>query len=1033
MIAWFARNHVTANLLMIALLFAGLISLNFNIPLEVFPSFEPRKISVSVTLRGATPEDTELGLAIRIEEAIADLEGIEQITSRSVEGSSLVSVEVASGYEPREILADVKARVDAINTFPVDAQKPVVTLSSWKHDVMSVTVSGQLSEKEIRQYAENVRDDLLRLPEVSQAELDVVRNYEIAIHIDQDKLRQYELSLSDVATAIANSSSDLSAGNLKTQGGDLLIRSKGQAYYRNEFERITIKTNADGSLLQLGDIARVNDGFEEDPIRARFNGEPAAMIEIFRIGNQSAISVAEAVRDYISDNQHKLPVGLSLSYWDDDSEIVKKRLSTLTNNAIQGGILVLLLLTLFLRPAIAFWVFIGIPISFMGAFIVMPLFDISLNVLSLYGFILVLGIVVDDAIVTGENVYSHLRHSESGLQAAINGTREVALPVTFGVLTTIAAFIPIAFIEGFRGALFAQIPVVVIPILLLSLIESKFILPAHLKHLSLRNSNGGRLERWQQAFADNFEQSILKYYQPVLKRCIHHRYSTAAFFVGLLILVFAFVSSGWTKFTFFPRVPSETARVTLNMPAGTAFDVTDRYVEQMTLAATELQEKYRDPDTGYSVITNILSTTSSSNTGRVRFELTPAEERSSDITIHALVKEWRLMIGQLAGAESLSFRAEIGRGGDPIDIQLSASSLETLEKVIHQVRQQLQGYPEAFDIQDNLSDGKDELRIELTEQGHALGLTRSNVLRQVREAFFGIEVQRIQRGRDDIRVMLRLPISERNAVADLRNIQIEAPDNRLIPLSHIARLDSGTSPSAIYRVDRYRTVNVTADVDKKAVNMTALNKDLALFLDDLMQQYPGVSYTLEGEAREQRESFGSLQWGIIFVLFIIYSLLAIPFRSYSQPLIVMSVIPFGAIGAFVGHWIMSMNLTMMSLLGLMALTGMVVNDSLVLVDFINQRRKRAHESVQDAILKSGVARFRPVMLTSMTTFIGLMPLLFEESTQAQFLIPMAVSLGFGILFATFVTLIMIPVNYLILEDIKHLFSPKTQKTQPQNS
>ncbi|WP_350645284.1 efflux RND transporter permease subunit [Pseudoalteromonas sp. G24-MNA-CIBAN-0072] len=1020
MIAWFTKNHVAANLLLVTLLLSGLFSLSSKIPLEVFPSFETDMISVGVSLRGATPEDVEQGVTIRIEEAVQDLEGIKQIFSRSSEGSGSVTIEVESGYDPRELLADIKSRVDAINTFPGDAEKPIVALAERKREVIAVTVSSDYGEKETREYAEKVRDQILRLPNVTQVELSGVRDYELAIEVSQDTLRQYSLSLAQISSAIANSSSDISAGNLKTEGGDVLISSKGQAYRKDEFASIVVKNQADGTIIRLGDIATIKDDFEETPVRTRFNGKQAAFIDVYRIGPQSAITVADDVKNYIEEQQATLPQGFKLSYWDDDSELVKSRIATLTSNALQGGILVLALLTLFLRPAIAFWVFIGIPVSFMGAFIAMPIFGVTLNIMSLFGFILVLGIVVDDAIVTGENVYTHLKTAKSGEQAAILGTQEVATPVTFGVLTTVAAFLPLAFIEGARGALFAQIPVVVIPVLLFSLIESKFVLPAHLKYIKLRHQKGepSRLEAIQQRFADGFESAILKYYQPILNTALRHKLATVSLFVGVFFIILTMITSGWTKFIFFPRIPSETVRVNLTLPTGTPFEVTNKYVIDMSEKAQQLQDKYRDPNTGESVILNILATTGgrggASNSGAVRFEITPAEQRESDIGSRELASEWRDLIGVIPGAESLTFRAEIGRSSDPIDVQLSGTSLTILQDVADNIKNRLATYPTVFDIADSMSDGKEELRIELTQQGLALGLNRVNVAGQVRNSFFGSQVQRIQRGRDDVRVMVRLPIDERRSVADLQNILISTPDGGSVPLSHVATLTAGQSPSTINRIDRYRTLNVTADIEKNNTNMTVLQADLAQYLDELMQQYPGVDYKLEGEAKEQRESFGSLAWALVFVFFIIYALLAIPFKSYMQPIIVMSVIPFGMIGAVVGHWIMGMDLTIMSLLGMLALIGVVVNDSLVLVDFINKKRSEGGDLIE-AVKLAGASRFRPVMLTSLTTFIGLMPLLFEKATQAQFLIPMAVSLGFGIIFATFITLLLVPVNYMLME------------------
>ena len=1011
---------------MITILLTGIFSIKSSIPLEVFPSFESEIVNVSVTLQGSTPEDAEQGVAIRIEEAVQDLEGIEKIISTSVEGGASVRIEADSSIDVRDLLADIKSRVDAINTFPVDAEKPVTAIAQRIRNVISVTIASDYGEKEIREFAEQVRDDLLKLPQVTQVALDAVRDYEISIDINQSKLEQYQLTLSEISTAISNSSVDISAGNVRTDGGDVLVRNIGQAYRRDEFEKIVIKTNTDGTFLLLQDIATVNDGFEETPLRARFNGQQGALIDVYRIGNQSAIDVADAVKEYIDDRQDTLPQGFVLSYWDDDSEIVKSRLNTLITNALQGGFLVLILLTLFLRPSIAFWVSIGIPVSFMGAFIVMPFFDISINIMSLFGFILVLGIVVDDAIVTGENIYRHTQTASSGLEAAIKGTQEVATPVTFGILTTVAAFLPLAFIEGQRGALFAQIPIIVIPVLLFSLIESKFVLPSHLKSLRLRSESTkqSKFSVWQQGFADGFENAILKYYKPLLALSIRNRLTTVALFFGVLILIVAFITSGWTRFVFFPRIASETALGSVTMPVGTSFDVVDSYVEKMSNSAKLLQDKYRD-EQGQSLILNTLAITSEEK-GRVRFEILAADKNTTGIGTAQLVKEWRELIGPLPGAESVTFRAEIGRGGDPIDVQLSATDLKTLKLVSDEVKNRIRTYPTAFEIADSLSNGKEELQIQLTAQGYAMGMNNTWVTRQVRDAYFGSQVQRIQRGRDDVRVMLRFPLSERQSISKLNDMLINTPSGGKVPLSHVATLKPGKSASAITRIDRYRTVNVTADVDKNATNMTTLNADLNQFLTELMSKYPGVSYSLEGEAREQSDSFSSLAWGLVFVFFIIYCLLAIPFKSYIQPIIVMSVIPFGAIGAIIGHWIMGMDLTIMSLLGLMALIGVVVNDSLVLVDFINAKVK-AGIKAYDAVLIAAQSRFRPVILTSLTTFIGLMPLLFEKATQAQFLIPMAVSLGFGIIFATFITLILVPVNYLLVEDMKRLTTKGKQK------
>ena len=1027
MIAWFAKNHVAANLLMVTLIALGLGSLKFKIPLEVFPTIEPRAINVSVSVPGAMPEEMETSVSIKLEEAIQDLEGIDDIISHSFEGSASMLLTLNDRYNPQEILTEVKNRIDSINNLPDDADRPVVSLAKRVREVISVAVAGDLSELEIRQLAERLRDQLLELEGVTQVELDGVRDYEISIEVKEQVLKQYGLGLSEVALAIQNSSKDISAGSLKTEGGDILIRSSGQAYRKKEFDNIVILTQADGSIVHLSDIANVIDGFKETPIITRFNGHPAAIVDVFRVGQESAIDVADKVKKYLSDTASLLPAGVSMTPWRDRSKIVKKRLKTLTDNALQGGVLVLLLLTLFLRPAIAFWVCFGIPVSFMGAFLVMPFFGITLNIISLFGFIVILGIVVDDAIVTGENIYTHLRTSENSLDAVINGTKEVSIPVTFGVLTTIAAFLPIAFIDGVRGQLFAAIPVVVIPILIFSLIESKLVLPAHLKHLKLQDGQQhGRLQLFQQRFADGFEHAVLKYYHPTLSWVLRNRYLYLAISISALIILYALLSSGWMRFIFFPKVQSELATATLVMPVGTPLEITDKQVTLIVSAAKVLQAKYIDKASGESVIQNILSTTGSSSTaaganfGRIIFEITAPEDRRLAITSRELVDEWRRLIGSIPGAESLTFRAEIGRVSDPIDIQLRGQNFQSLSTVAEAIKDKLRSYPTVFDIEDSYSDGKEALQLRLKTQAYALGFSRQQIVSQVREAFFGFEVQRIQRGRDDIRVMVRYPVEDRKAIQSLDQFLIRKPDGGRIPLSQLVDLVPEISPATINRIDRSRTINVRADIDKLNTNMLVLQKELNAFIVPLVAQYPDVNYALEGEAKEQRQSFGSLKWGVFFVLFIIYALLAIPFKSYWQPIIVMAVIPFGVIGAVGGHWIMGMDLTLISLLGMLALTGIVINDSLVLVDFINKRREK-NADLLESISIAAVARFRPVVLTSLTTFLGVMPLLFEQSTQAQFLIPMAVSLGFGILFATVITLLLVPVNYLVVEDIKAIW------------
>lgn len=1023
MTEWFTRNGVAANLLMATIIFSGLLVAP-TLPLEVFPEFDVDRVQITVPFPGATPTEVEQGVTIKIEEAIFDLEGIDKITSTASEGSGSVSVEIADGYDTREMLDDIKVRVDAIATFPVDAERPTISIPTFRSDVIDVVVYGALPERELRRLGERVRDELVGLPGITQVELSGVRDYEVSLEVSEETLRQYGLTLAEVAAAVRANSLDLSAGQLRTEGGDIMIRTEGQAYVGADFRDIVVRAD-DNYRLTLGDIAEVVDGFAEEPVRSRFDGEPAVSVGVYRVGDQSAIEVADTVKKYIEDVRPTLPPGVSITYWRDGSQVVKNRLSTLARSALQGGLLILVLLSLFLKWSVALWVFAGIPVSFLGGIALMPLFGGTINIISLFGFIVVLGIVVDDAIVTGENIYRHLKDGDDPVEAAIRGNHEVIIPVTFGVLTTIVAFFPLLNIEGLRGKIFAVIPMVVIPVLVFSLIESKLILPAHLKHVRVRREGGGRVVAAQRRIADGLETAVERYYQPLLERAMRYRYATVAAFVGILLVTFAVVSSGNLRFVFFPRIESEFATAKLEMPPGTPFAQTDHYIRRITEAAREMQAEYVDEASGQALIEGILTESgttggsNASNVGSVYIELVPPEQRKTKMSSFEVTREWRERIGPIPGARELTFRAEIGRGDSPIDVQLIGRDFGTLREVGEQIKDRLATYPGVFDVSDSFESGKRQITLELKPRAELLGLTLEDLARQVRQAFFGFEVQRIQRGRDEVRVYVRYPERERSSLESLERMRIRTPQGAEVPFEEVAEATFGRSFSAIKRVDRFRVVNVLADVDKVSANIEGIKDDLSAYLDELLAGYPGVRYSLEGEAREQKDSFSSLITGIAFVAFLIYCLLAIPFKSYFQPLAVIAVVPFGLVGAIGGHMLMGFPLSIVSILGMVALIGVVVNDSLVLVDYINQCRRRG-EAVTDAVRHAGVRRFRAVMLTSFTTFAGLTPLLFEKSTQAQFLKPMAISLGFGVLFATIITLFLVPMNYLIIEDLKRL-------------
>ncbi|MDX8410402.1 MAG: efflux RND transporter permease subunit [Mariprofundaceae bacterium] len=1042
MIDWFARNEVAANLLMLIILALGAWSLIDRLPLEVFPEFERDSVTISMSYRGATPAEVEEALVARIEEAIADISGVKRITSSANEGLARIRVEVDKGEDTRDVLDDIKTRVDAITAFPDEVERPVFGVAAFRREVISVVVAGDLPERSLRILGERVRDDLVALTAISRVELAAVRTPEIAVEISERTLNRYGLTFDAVAEAVRRSSVDLPAGAIRSDGGEILLRTKGQAYVADDFARIVALSRPDGTRLTLGDIATIRDGFEEEPLHSGFNGRPATLINVYRIGDQSALEIGQAVRDYVAEKQALMPPGVTIDYWRDRSRIVKLRLNTLLNSAWQGGLLIFLILALFLRLSVALWVCVGIPLSFMGALALMPELGVTLNIISLFSFILVLGIVVDDAIVTGENIYTLLKRAEEPIDAVVRGAQEVAVPVTFGLLTTVAAFIPLLMIEGERGTIFAQIPLIVIPVLLFSWVESKLILPAHMRHVRI---DAGRermniLSRVQRRVAGGLERAIRTVYRPLLDRALQRRYLTLALFMAVSIVIVSFAISGRYGFTFFPRVQSETARATLVMQAGTAEKVTARHIADMAAASESLRDKYVDSE-GNSIVRNILVNTGwagggsapaggrgSAEVGQVSLELLPPEERTTDVTTTEIVASWRASIGAIPGAKELSFRAEIVHGGNPIDVHLAGQDFSELAEVAEAVQSRLAEYPGIFDIQSSFEDGKPEMKLSMRPEAELLGLSAADLGKQVRQAFFGAEAQRIQRGRDDVRVMVRYPESERRSVGSLDTMRIRTDSGVEVPFANVARVEMGQGFSTIRRVDRQRIVSVTADVNKEETDVPAIAADLDGFLQELLVHYPGVRYSFEGELREQRESFGSLIFGAAFTLFVIYSLLAIPFRSYAQPLIVMLIIPFSVVGALLGHMVMGMNLSLMSLMGILALAGVVVNDSLVLVDWVN-RRRREGMSLAEAVSKAGVARFRPIFLTSLTTFAGLFPLLLEKSTQAQFLIPMAVSLGFGILFATLLTLFLVPVAYLVLEDIKRLFFAPSLKSQ----
>ncbi len=1029
MIEWFAKNHVAANLLMFGIIITGLMAIKRDVPLELLPDFDLDTITISTVLPGGNPSSIEQTVTSRIEEAIADIEGLEEISSRSAENVSSVFAQVDPDYDKQEVLSDVKIRVDALTTLPLDAERPIIQIAEVPIQVIGMAIYGEsLTYDQLFDLTAQMREDLQQVDGITRVGPIQAPPREIHIEVSPTTLEQYNLTLADVGDAIRRNSVDISAGNLKTRDGDILIRTNGQAYRAEEFRRIPV-TNSGDRVVYLRDIANVVDGYQLTQVETEYNGEPALTFEAFRVGKQSTLEIADIAKNFIEDYRDRLPPGAKLGTYGDTSTVVQGRLSTLVTSAWQGGLLVMILLALFLRPAVAFWVGIGIPICFLGAFALMPHLGVSLNMLTMFAFLIVLGIVVDDAIVTGENIYRHMRNGMPPEKAAIFGTQEVATPVTFGVVTTMVAFAPLLAIDGPLGSFAEQIPLIVIPVLAFSLIESKLILPAHMSTIKARDENQiNALGRAQQRFSRGFETAIIKVYKPFLDSCVNNKTITVVSAICVFAVVMTIASTGWLRSSFAPEFEDNAVFVRLSMPATTGYDTTKKYIHHIVEAAERLEDEFVSPVTGESLFRYNVSVTGLSfdgagppsfgtNRGIVIVEVEGDRSLTGNFSIRDLQKRLREEIGDIPGAQKLSMSSSFNDAGRPVEVAIYGNDVTQLNKAVEDVRDYLSTYPGVFDVQDNLTSGKEEIQLEILPLADSLGLSLANISNQVRQALFGYEAQRIQRGHDEIKVMVRYPLTDRSSINDVENLPISVINStNTVPLSQLATFKSATSPSAIYREDQRRNVTVSADLDRNQLDQGVLNKDLNKFLSDYFAAQPGLDYSLEGQAENEREANASFLLGFMLVILAIYALLAIPFKSFSQPFIVMSIIPLAIVGAIIGHVLLGLSFSMLSVMGILALTGIVVNDSLVLVDYINKQRERG-EAVLSAVLTAGEVRFRPVMLTSLTTFVGLLPLMATTDTQSQALVPMAVSLGFGILFATLITLVIIPVNYLIFYQI----------------
>ena len=1034
LIAWFAGNHVAANLLMWFIIVAGLISIA-TMRKQTTPDFELNWIQVQVPYLGAAPQEVEEGVVIKIEEAIQDIQGIVEINSRADEGSGRVTIEVSRDVDINEVLTEVKTRVDAISTFPGLTEKPVIYKVEPDTPVIFVAIHGTIDDFSRKLLAQEIRNELLTMPEISKVDFYGDRAFEISIEVSEHVLRQYGLTMSEVSEAIRASSVDLPGGTIKTEGGDILLRTEGQVYTGIEYADLVLRTFPDGTRLTLGDIANINDGFVESEGFGRFDGQPTATLNVLASGQQNELKTAAAVKAFVEERRASLPAGVEMDLWVDRSHYLSGRLMMMMENMWQGALLVFLILSLFLRMKVAGWVIVGIPITFLGAFFLMPFgpWPVTINMISLFGFIVVLGIVVDDAIIIGESVYTKIRADGHTIDNVVKGAKRVAIPATFGVLTTIAAFAPLLFVGGIVGPFFEAMSMVVVLCLLFSLVESKLILPAHLVHAKIKPVDEDDLfnpqryipllqriprffQKIQRRVQHGLHRLIHNRYRPALEKALDNRGITVTMFTAFLIVTLGLMNSSLVRVVLFPESPGDFIQMQLEMESGTAPSVRNAALDKIEQAILDLNDEYiaENPDLD-PMIAHIGSFTTS-DTGAVAWtELPMVDDRP--IEVSDVTNLWRERVGEIPGVKKLTFTdGNHFGGGPPLSFRLSGGDLEVLGNAAGELETKLAGYEGVFDIEDSFDTGGQEIKLAIKPEAEALGLTITSLGRQVRQAFYGEEAQRIQRGKDELKVMVRYPLEDRRSIADLENMRIRTPTGDEVPFGSVADVTFGNSYSRISRLNRERTITVSADINPVIVEPGKLVKEISEdYIPGLLSRYPGVVYGLEGASKEEQDFYANLTVASIAALFLIYALIAIPLHSYSQPLVIMSVIPFGLIGAVIGHIIMGKAISMFSLFGLVALAGVVVNDSLIMVDFINKAREEG-VPLRQAIIDSGTQRFRAIVLTSFTTAAGLLPIMFETSVQASSVIPMAISLSYGILFATAITLFLVPSLYMLQID-----------------
>ena len=1030
-IHWFIENPIAANLLMVFFIVGGLVGIPM-LDKQYFPEFEINKVHVTLAYPGAGPKEVEEQICQRIEEAIHDLAGIKEIRATASQGSGLVIIEAESGYDMQRLTAEIKTRVDAINTFPADAERPLVYEIVYKHRMVSLALSGNIGERNLKELGERLRDDLASQPNVSMVEIQSPRPYEVSVELSETALRRYGLTFEDVVTVIRGSSLNLPAGSIKAASGDIRLQTRGQAYQGYDFEQIPLLTRRDGTQLLVGDVATVIDGFEDQKVKTRRDGVPSHNLQVFVTSNPNTLKTTQSVEKWLQDVRTTLPDGVELNMWRDASQPFQDRVGTLLKNGLGGLLLVFLVLMLFLSPKLALWVCTGIFVAFMGTLAVLPYTGISLNMISLFAFLLILGIVVDDAIIVGESIYT--RQTEGGTQilGALNGARGVLKPVMFAVISTMIFFFPMFFMPGEMAGTATSIPVVVIIALSLSLIECLLILPAHLAYMSkpntIPNVLTSRFEKLRITCAGLMKTAGHQYYKPLLEKSLKNSSTVIAIFISTLLLSLAVYGGGWMRTGFFPNVVSNDIAAEIELPEGGPFSDTERIMLQVESAAQELRTRYLDDESSKnsgSELGAIMSWARDNNLW-VRTEL-----ESRELDAAALAKEWRELIGEISPVKNIEMDYTINRLGKPISLILTSSSIEDLKKVSSELKSILRQYPGVYDVGDTFDSAKDEIILDLKPAAENLGITLSDVARQVRYAFYGAEAQRIPRTKEDVRVMVRYPDRERLSVDNLREMRIRSPSGTQVPFDTVAEITFEPGYVSIDRLDRRRILEVWASVvPGTSVPTDIVTAIIKSHLPEWKTRFPDLNLSLDGELEEAAMFRSAMLRYILLSMLVIYALMAIVFHSYWQPFLVLTAVPFGLMGAIFGHLILNWQVSMFSLLGVFACSGVVVNDNLVLIDRINQLRADG-KNLQDSLVQAGTDRFRPIILTSLTTFIGLLPIMSETSLQAQFLIPMVTSLAFGVLFATAVTLLLVPCLYIAGERLREILSIGSSEVEGQ--